>query len=100
MGKISDRHGRQNLLFGGMFVCALFFRLIPWFQSFSMLLLLAAIFGLGEAVVTSSAAALVADFAGKTILVRPWEPSARYSMWGTLPVLFWRSAHRPDRFRH
>jgi DHA1 family multidrug resistance protein-like MFS transporter len=62
MGKISDRHGRQNLLFGGMFVCAFSFVLIPWFQSFSMLLLLAAIFGLGEAVVTSSAAALVADF--------------------------------------
>ena len=62
MGKISDRHGRQNLLFGGMFVCALSFVLIPWFQSFNVLLLLAAIFGLGEAVVTSSAAALVADF--------------------------------------
>lgn len=62
MGKISDRYGRQNLLFWGMFVCAIPFVLIPWFQSFSMLLLLAAIFGLGEAVVTSSAAALVADF--------------------------------------
>lgn len=62
MGKISDRHGRQNLLFWGMFVCAVPFVLIPWFQSFGALLLLAAIFGLGEAVVTSSAAALVADF--------------------------------------
>jgi MFS family permease len=62
MGKISDRHGRQNLLFWGMFVCAVPFVLIPWFQSFSALLLLAAIFGLGEAIVTSSAAALVADF--------------------------------------
>ncbi|MEW6532833.1 MAG: MFS transporter [Thermodesulfobacteriota bacterium] len=62
MGKISDRHGRQSLLFWGMFVCAIPFALIPWFQSFSILLLLAAIFGLGEAVVTSSAAALVADF--------------------------------------
>jgi MFS transporter, DHA1 family, multidrug resistance protein len=62
MGKISDRHGRQNLLFWGMFVCAVPFVLIPWFHSFSLLLVLAAIFGLGEAVVTSSSAALVADF--------------------------------------
>jgi MFS transporter, DHA1 family, multidrug resistance protein len=62
MGRISDRHGRQSLLFWGMFVCAIPFALIPWFNSFSVLLLLAAIFGLGEAVVTSSAAALVADF--------------------------------------
>jgi MFS transporter, DHA1 family, multidrug resistance protein len=62
MGRISDRHGRQNLLFWGMFVCAVPFVLIPWFHSFGVLLLLATIFGLGEAVVTSSAAALVADF--------------------------------------
>lgn len=62
MGRISDRHGRQSLLFWGMFVCAIPFALIPWFSSFSVLLILAAIFGLGEAVVTSSAAALVADF--------------------------------------
>ncbi|MEW6352528.1 MAG: MFS transporter [Thermodesulfobacteriota bacterium] len=62
MGRISDRHGRQSLLFWGMFVCAIPFALIPWFSSFSALLVLAAIFGLGEAVVTSSAAALVADF--------------------------------------
>lgn len=62
MGRFSDRHGRQSLLFWGMFVCAVPFALIPWFSSFSALLLLAAIFGLGEAVVTSSAAALVADF--------------------------------------
>jgi len=62
MGWISDRRGRYSLLFWGMFVCAVPFALIPWFNSFSILLLLAAIFGLGEAVVTSSAAALVADF--------------------------------------
>jgi MFS transporter, DHA1 family, multidrug resistance protein len=62
MGRISDRHGRQNLLFWGMFVCVVPFVLIPWFSSFNVLLLLAAIFGLGEAIVTSSAAALVADF--------------------------------------
>lgn len=62
MGKISDRHGRQNLLFWGMFVCVVPFVLIPWFHGLPMLLVLSAIFGLGEAIVTSSAAALVADF--------------------------------------
>lgn len=62
MGKISDRHGRRPLLFWGMFVCALPFTMIPWVQSFPILLGMAAIFGLGEAIVTSSAAAMVADF--------------------------------------
>jgi MFS family permease len=62
MGRISDRWGRQPLLFWGMFACAIPFALIPWFQSLSMLLVLATVFGLGEAIVTSSAAALVADF--------------------------------------
>jgi MFS family permease len=61
MGKFSDQHGRQNLLFWGMFVCVVPFVLIPWFKSYTVLLLLSAIFGLGEAIVTSSAAALVAD---------------------------------------
>ena len=62
MGRFSDRYGRQPLLFWGMWVCALPFALIPWFQDFAVLLALAAVFGLGEAVVTSSAAALVADY--------------------------------------
>jgi MFS family permease len=62
MGRTSDRYGRGSLLFWGMFVCAIPFAMTPWFQSFGALLVLAAIFGLGEAVVTSSAAALVADF--------------------------------------
>lgn len=62
MGKMSDRYGRQSLLFWGMFVCALPFTLIPWIQSFSILLCMAVVFGLGEAIVTSSAAAMVADY--------------------------------------
>ncbi len=62
MGRLSDRYGRRPLLFWGMFVCAGPFALIPWFREFWILLALAALFGLGEAVVTSSAAALVADF--------------------------------------
>ena len=62
MGRLSDRYGRQPLLFWGMFVCAVPFALVPWFRDFAVLLPLAALFGLGEAVVTSSAAALVADY--------------------------------------
>lgn len=62
MGKISDRYGRSPLVFWGMFVCAIPFALIPWMQSYGALLALAGSFGLGEAMVTSSAAALVADF--------------------------------------
>jgi len=61
MGKISDKHGRHPLLFWGMFVCAVPFSIIPWVQNYMILLMLAAIFGLGEAIVTSSAAATVAD---------------------------------------
>lgn len=62
MGKVSDRHGRSPLVFWGMFVCAIPFALIPWAQDYWILVGLAASFGLGEAMVTSSAAALVADF--------------------------------------
>jgi MFS transporter, DHA1 family, multidrug resistance protein len=62
MGRISDQHGRSPLVFWGMFVCAIPFALIPWVQNYWVLLALAACFGLGEAMVTSSAAALVADF--------------------------------------
>ena len=60
-GGISDRYGRRPLIFWGMFLCAVPFALIPWVVSFPALLLLAALFGLGEALVTSSAAAMVAD---------------------------------------
>lgn len=61
MGRISDRYGRKPLLFWGMFVCAIPFTIIPWVQSYWALLILAIVFGLGEAIVTSSAAAMVAD---------------------------------------
>jgi DHA1 family multidrug resistance protein-like MFS transporter len=62
MGRLSDRYGRPPLLFWGVFVCAGPFALIPWFRDFAGIAALAALFGLGEAVVTSSAAALVADY--------------------------------------
>ena len=62
MGKISDKHGRRQLLFWGMFVCAVPFAVVPWVKDYSILLLLSTVFGLGEAIVTSSSAAMVADF--------------------------------------
>ncbi len=62
MGRFSDRYGRARLLFWGMFVCAIPFFMIPWFRELNVLLLLAAFFGIGEAIVTSSAAAMVSDF--------------------------------------
>ncbi len=68
MGRISDRLGRKPLLFWGMFACAIPFALIPWFQNYGVLLVLAAVFGVGEAIVTSSAAALVADFCSESNL--------------------------------
>ena len=61
LGGLSDRHGRPALIFWGLFACAIPFALIPWTHSFPALLGLAMVFGFGEAVVTSSTAALVAD---------------------------------------
>jgi MFS family permease len=65
MGRYSDKYGRHGLLFWGMFLCAIPFLLIPWFREFWILIILSAIFGFGEAIVTSSAAALVADYCSK-----------------------------------
>jgi len=61
MGKSSDRYGRRALIAGGLVVSALAFGAIPTLTGFWPLLLAAAGFGFGEALVTSSGAALVAD---------------------------------------
>jgi MFS family permease len=61
MGKTSDKDGRTALIVTGLLICAISFGAIPMLKSFSLLMLSAAFFGLGEAVVTSSGAALVAD---------------------------------------
>ncbi|HET7317953.1 MAG TPA: MFS transporter [Nitrospirota bacterium] len=61
MGKTSDKYGRTALIVTGLLICAVSFGAIPMLKSFSLLMLAAAFFGLGEAVVTSSGAALVAD---------------------------------------
>lgn len=61
MGRISDRVGRQPLIILGLFICAGTFVCIPHVSMLPVLLLLSAGFGFGEAVVSSSSSALVAD---------------------------------------
>ncbi len=62
MGRISDQWGRRPLIIAGMVLCAASMAAIPHLGDFSSLLIAGSIFGLGEAFVTSSSAALVADF--------------------------------------
>ncbi len=61
MGRISDRVGRRPLIILGLLICATTFVLIPHATTLPVLLILAAGFGFGEAVVSSSTSALVAD---------------------------------------
>ncbi|MDH5775657.1 MAG: MFS transporter [Nitrospirota bacterium] len=61
MGRLSDRSSRQPLIVGGLCLCAVMVMVIPHIESFGVLLLVAGGFGFGEAVVTSSTTALVAD---------------------------------------
>lgn len=61
MGRTSDRHGRKPLITLGLVLCALSFGAIPLLKDFALLIIAALVFGLGEAFVTSSSAALVAD---------------------------------------
>lgn len=61
MGRTSDRFGRKPLIVAGMVLCAGAFGAIPLLKDFASLLIAAVCFGFGEAFVTSSSAALVAD---------------------------------------
>ena len=61
MGRISDRYGRKPLITAGMLLCAVSFGAIPLLHGFFLLTVAAIVFGFGEAFVTSSSAALVAD---------------------------------------
>jgi MFS family permease len=58
---VSDSIGRQPLIVIGLVICATTFVCIPQVSVFWLLLLLSAGFGFGEAVVSSSSSALVAD---------------------------------------
>ena len=61
MGRVSDRVGRQPLIMAGLLICAAAFVCIPHVTQLAVLLMLSAGFGFGEAVVTSSSSAFVAD---------------------------------------
>ncbi|MGB3397540.1 MAG: MFS transporter [Nitrospira sp.] len=61
MGRVSDRIGREPLILAGLLICAATFVSMPHVGSFALLLVLSSGFGFGEAVVSSSSAALVAD---------------------------------------
>ena len=61
MGRVSDRVGRQPLIMTGLLICAGTFVCMPHVSIFAVLLLLSAGFGFGEAVVSSSSSAFVAD---------------------------------------
>lgn len=61
MGRVSDRVGRQPLIFLGLLMCAATFVCIPHVTGLAVLLVLSSGFGFGEAVVTSSSSAFVAD---------------------------------------
>lgn len=61
IGKVSDRSGRRPLIAIGMALCAVSFALMPHLKSFYALMCAGVIFGFGEAFVTSSSSALVAD---------------------------------------
>ena len=61
MGRVSDRVGRPPLIIIGLAICAATFGAMPWVGGFGHLLLLAAGFGFGEAVVLTSTSAYIAD---------------------------------------
>ncbi|GFK95892.1 Multidrug transporter MdfA [Fundidesulfovibrio magnetotacticus] len=61
MGRFSDARGRRPLIVSGLVLCAVSFAAVPFQSGFWGLLAACLVFGLGEALVTSSSAALVAD---------------------------------------
>lgn len=61
MGRVSDRVGRHPLILIGLLICAVTFVCMPHVSLFPLLLVLSAGFGFGEAVVSSSSSALIAD---------------------------------------
>ena len=63
MGRVSDRIGRRPLIILGLAICGVTIMGIPLVTQLVPLLFLAAGFGFGEAVITSSSAALIADLA-------------------------------------
>lgn len=65
LGRLGDKQGRKAPIAWGLACCALGLAAVPWLASFWTLAGAALVFGLGEALVTSSSAALVADMCRK-----------------------------------
>ena len=61
MGRMSDARGRRPLIAAGLILCGASFAAVPFLSSFWTLLACSLVFGAGEALVTSSSAAMVAD---------------------------------------
>ena len=61
LGKMSDARGRRGLIVAGLLLCGGALGAIPFMHGFWSLLAACLVFGMGEALVTSSSAALVAD---------------------------------------
>lgn len=61
LGKMSDSRGRRGLIVTGLILCGVALAAIPFMYGFLPLLAACLVFGMGEALVTSSSAALVAD---------------------------------------
>ena len=65
LGRLGDAHGRKAPIAVGLFLCAAGLAAMPWLTGFWALSGAGLVFGLGEALVTSSSAALVADMCRK-----------------------------------
>ncbi len=65
MGRFSDKHGRQQQIFGGALIGAVCIGSFSLFQSFVPLLVLSILFGLSLSVVTSATSAFIADLSKK-----------------------------------
>ena len=61
LGKMSDARGRRGLIVAGLLLCGGGLAAVPFLQAFLPLLAACLVFGMGEALVTSSSGALVAD---------------------------------------
>ena len=61
LGKMSDARGRRGLIVAGLLLCGAALAAVPFLAAFLPLLAACLVFGMGEALVTSSSAALVAD---------------------------------------
>jgi len=61
MGRVSDRVGRRPLITLGLLICGIAIMAVPQTTHLGWLSLCAAGFGFGEAIITSSSAAMIAD---------------------------------------